>query len=165
MVRPFARYDAVEEALVEFGVVDRADPAQVMRQFITSADWRRTQFTPLLHLGRYREAGRIADVLEQFRDQGQLSLSPWISLAHAYRGRLLEAQALLDQFLAAANLAETPTETLTRFLATAVLLGDRDAVRRISIEIVPLTNDAIAFCDQTCPARHLGDSFALLGDY
>ena len=50
------------------------------------------------------------------------------------------------------------------FLQAALLLGDRDAVRSISVELVTLANDALTLGDSTCVARHLGAASALLGN-
>jgi DNA-binding CsgD family transcriptional regulator/tetratricopeptide (TPR) repeat protein len=90
-----------------------------------------------------------------------------ICLAHL--GRFEEARELvrprLEQVERSPDVDETPTTALIWLLEAAVLLGEHRAARALSERLASVAHLSIAESDTyTCPARHLGDAAALLGN-
>jgi DNA-binding CsgD family transcriptional regulator len=90
-----------------------------------------------------------------------------ICLAHL--GRLEEARRLvgarLEHIDRYADEEETPATALIWLLEAAVLLGEQQAARALSERLACVAHLSIAESDTyTCPARHLGDAAALLGN-
>jgi len=145
------------------GGLDQPARTQMMRRSLASADWRRKDLTALVHLGRHADASHVVEMLEIFRDQGQRPWNAHIAVSEAYAGRRLEAQMLLDEFLAVGHVSDASTTKLTLYLQVAVLVEHREAAKLISRALSPLSDHALTLIDWTCVARHLGGAAALLG--
>src|SRR5262249_22793061 len=89
-----------------------------------------------------------------------------ICLAHL--GLVDEARALigprLDQLERSGGDEEIHVTPLVMLLQAAVLLDHRPAARFLSTRLECLAHLAIGDWFYTCPARHLGDAAALVGD-
>ena len=126
-------------------------------------------FRPLLHVGRgdeavaaFREGDRLAEVedtspfIELFAVLVRAYAGPSDEAADGLRRLTTEHPEILDE--------NTMTFSLVMLLESALLIEDRDLSSVLAERLAPAAFLSTTLIAQTCPARHLGGAYALLGE-